>query len=103
MSKRDAFYAELFDGDTVPLSDDPEVNAENGRRLLGATLVGRMDNAIETALSTINGDGQVASMTDDQRDAVRDLIRETTSLMLFSTCSRLDQFPGFDLVIHLRT
>ena len=103
MSKRDAFYAELFDGDTVPLSDDPEVNAENGRRLLGATLVGRMDNAIETALSTINGDGQFASMTDDQRDAVRDLIRETASLMLFSTCSRLDQFPGFDLAIHLRT
>ncbi len=105
MSKRDAFYEELFDGDTVPLSEDPEVNAENGRRLLGAALVGSMDNAIETALSTVDGDldGEFASMTDEQRDAVRHLIRETAGLMLFSACSRLDQFPGFDLAIHLRT
>ena len=103
MSKRDDFYDELFDGDTVPLSDDADTNVLNGRRLLGAALVGRMDNAIETALSTINGDSEFASMTDEQRDAVRDLIRETASLMLFSTCSRLDQFPGFDLAISLRT
>ncbi|WP_372722250.1 hypothetical protein [Novipirellula sp.] len=103
MSKRDAFYDELFDGDSVPLSDDDEINVQNGRRLLGAALVGRMDNAIETALSTIDGDGEFASMTDEQREAVRSLIRETASLMLFSTCSRLDQFPGFDLAIHLRT
>ena len=103
MSKRDDFYDELFDGDTVPLSDDADTNVSNGRRLLGAALVGRMDNAIETALSTVNGDGEFASMTDEQRDAVRDLIRETVSFMLFSTCSRLDQFPGFDPAISLRT
>ena len=103
MSKRDDFYRKLFDGDSVPLSNDTEVNTENGRRLLGAALVGRMDNAIETALATVEGDGEFASMTDEQRDAVRSLIRETAGLMLFSTCSRLDQFPGFDLAISLRT
>ena len=43
MSKRDDFYDELFDGDTVPLSDDADTNVSNGRRLLGAALVGRMD------------------------------------------------------------
>ena len=103
MSKRDAFYDEIFEGEVVPLSDDDEINLQNGRRLLGAALVGRMDNAIESAVSTINGDTEFVSMTDEQRDAVRNLIRKTTSLMLFSICSRLDQFPGFDLAIHLRT
>ena len=55
MSKRDAFYDELFDDDGVRISDDKNVNVENGRRLLGAALVGRMDSAIESALAVIVG------------------------------------------------
>ena len=42
-------------------------------------------------------------MTDGQREAVRTLLRDNASLLLFSICSRLDQFPGFDVAIHLRT
>ncbi|GAB5517699.1 acyl-CoA dehydrogenase family protein [Rhodopirellula baltica] len=120
MSKRDALYDELFDDDGARLSDDAETNVDNGRRLLGATLVGVMDRSIETALDTVSGtntfrDGSplyaerqelcdtFASMTDAQRDAVRALVRDNASLMLFSICSKLDQFPGFDVAIHLRT
>ena len=120
MSKRDALYDELFDDDGVQPLGDAETNVYNGRRLLGATLVGVMDGSIETALDTISGtntfrDGSplhterqslcdtFASMTDVQCDAVRTLVRDNASLMLFSICSKLDQFPGFDVAIHLRT
>ena len=40
MSKRDALYDELFDDDGVQPLGDAETNVYNGRRLLGATLVG---------------------------------------------------------------
>ena len=120
MSKRDALYDELFDDDDVRVSDDDQTNVDNGRRLLGATLIGEMDAAIVSALETIGGantfrDGSplhaerqelcdtFASMTDTQRDAVRALLRDNASLMLFSICPKLDQFPGYDVAIHLRT
>ena len=120
MSKRDALYDELFDDDGVRLSDDAETNVDNGRRLLGATLVGEVDAAISTALETVNGANTFregselyaqrqdlcdtfATMSDAQRDAVQTLIRDNASLLLFSICSKLDQFPGFDVAIHLRT
>lgn len=120
MSKRDALYDELFDDDGVRVSDEDETNIYNGRRLLGATLIGVMDRTIASGLETLEGantfrDGSplhaerqelcnaFASMTDAQRDAVRTLLRENASLMLFSICSKLDQFPGFDVAIHLRT
>ncbi|PHQ32946.1 hypothetical protein [Rhodopirellula bahusiensis] len=120
MSKRDALYDELFDEDGVRLSEDAETNVDNGRRLLGATLVGVMDRSIESALETVSGGnafrdesplhaerqelcGAFASMTDAQRDAVRELVRDNASLMLFGICSKLDQFPGFEVAVHLRT
>jgi len=120
MSKRDAFYDDLFDNDGVRLADDDETNIQNGRLLLGATLVGQMDVSIESALEIVAGNNRhsdgsplyaecqelcdaFASMTDSQREAVRALVRDTVSLMLFSICSKLDQFPGFDVSVHLKT
>ena len=120
MPKRDALYHELFNDDGVIVSADDDTNSDNGRRLLGATLVGVMDRAIASGVETVDGtntfsDGSplhaerqelcdtFASMTDAQRDAVRSLLRDNASLMLFSICSKLDQFPGFDVAIHLRT
>ena len=120
MSKRSTFYEELFDVDGIRLADDDNTNVENGRRLLGAILVGQMDVTIESALKVIAGINQhtensplhakqqelcevFASMSESQRDAARTLVRDNTSLMLFSICSKLDQFPGFDVAISLRT
>ena len=120
MSKRDALYDELFDNDGVIVSPDDNTNVDNGRRLLGATLVGVIDRTIASGVKTVDGTNTFsvgsplhaqrqalcdtfASMTDAQRDAVRTLLRDNASLMLFSICSRLDQFPGFDVAIHLRT
>ena len=120
MSKRDAFFDELFDDDGIRIAADDDTNVENGRRLLGATLVGQMDTSIESALEVVDGNnpytdgtplhaerqqlcGSFTSMSESQREAVRTLLRDTASLMLFSICSKLDQFPGYDVAVHLRT
>ena len=118
MSKRDAFFDELFDDDGIRIVADDDTNVENGRRLLGATLVGQMDTSIESALEVVDGNNRYTdgsplhaerqqlcdsftSMSESQREAVRALLRDTASLMLFSICSNLDQFPGYDVAVHL--
>jgi len=120
MSKRDAFYEEIFDDDGIQLSDDAEVNAIIGRRLLGACLVAKMDIAIDQAIAMLDCRLDptaylkptsheeslkviFASLNDAQKSAVRELIRDTTSGMLFAICSKLDQFPGLSLSICVET
>jgi hypothetical protein len=75
---------------------DESVRNTLASRLLGACIIGAMDGAVETGLSTLEAD-----FSPEQQAKVRRLMFETVKGVVFSILVKLDQFPGANLNLVL--
>ena len=101
MSKRDAFYREVYKDGDLWLPDDEEERKQTARRVFGARMVGCLDVGIETAERILAEHDEFAEFTDEQKAKVLSLVSHTSYGNLFGQCVRWDNFPKADLQIRV--
>jgi hypothetical protein len=101
MSKRDAFYREVYQDGDLWLPDDEDERKQTARRVFGARMVGCVDVGIETAEHILAEHDEFTEFTDEQKAKILALVSHTSYGNLFGQCVRWDNFPQTDLQIRV--
>lgn len=115
MNKRDEFWSNLPTdvSNCVAWPDDEDARRELATEIVGARIIGAIEAVLENRLSVVAGDedddeeadarGEVfKSMTDEQRSAVRGLLRSVCFNSLYWMLVKLKDCPDLEIDISAK-
>lgn len=89
MSKRDKIYSEFFEYEIGELPID---NHEEISKLFGARIIGAMDTNLKEAFYQIDRLDGVAKLTDAQKSAVKEVLKNNSKGFLYSMLVKMRSF-----------